>query len=137
MRGRKPSGPALVEHLPASPVAKQRLRVILQTMAGTCSITQACAQLHVSPARLAQLRTVALQAGLDRLEPQPLGRRPRQQPAVEVLTLQSQVGQLQTELQAAQVREEIALVLPAVHLTEAGPEKKAPRRRSPTSARRR
>ena len=136
MRGRKPSGPAAVERLPASPQAKQRLRVILETLAGTCRITEACARLQVSEQRFDQLRTQVLQAGLDCLEPRPLGRPVRPALPAAVLDLQTRLAAVQTELAAAQVREEIALVLPAVQLSAAGPEKKARRRRAPKSARR-
>jgi hypothetical protein len=136
MRGRKPSGPALVERLPASQLAKDRLRAILETMAGTCRVSQACQRLHLSEQRFDQLRTQVLQAGLDRLEPRPLGRPAAPAVAAAVVDLKSQLDAVHTELAAAQVREEIALVLPAVHLDAAGPAKKVQRRRSPTSARR-
>ena len=136
MRGRKPSGPAAVERLPASPQAKERLRVILETLAGTCRIRQACARLQVSAQRFDQLRTQVLQAGLDCLEPRPLGRPPRPAVPAAVADLETRLEAVQTELAATQVREEIALVLPVVQLRSAGPEKKAPRRRSPKSARR-
>jgi hypothetical protein len=136
MRGRKPSGPAAVERLPASPQAKERLRVILETLTGTCRISQACARLQVSEQRFDQLRTQVLQAALDCLEPRPLGRPRRPAVPAAVADLETRLEAVQTELAATQVREEIALLLPAVQLHRAGPEKKAQRRRSPKSARR-
>jgi hypothetical protein len=126
MRGRKPSGPALVERLPGSPQARQRLRVILETLAGTCRIGEACARLGVSEQRFDQLRAQVLQAGLDSLEPRPLGRPARAAPAAAVTALQARVTALETERAAAQVREEIALVLPAVQVAAGVPEKKQP-----------
>ena len=39
---RKPKGPALVQHLEGSERAKQRLEVILETIAGELTIEQAC-----------------------------------------------------------------------------------------------
>jgi hypothetical protein len=126
MRGRKPSGPAAVERLPSSPQARERLRVILETLAGSCRIGEACARLGVSAQRFEQLRTQVLQAGLDSLEPRPLGRPARAAPAAAVAALQARVTALETELAAARVREEIALVLPAVQVTAGVPEKKQP-----------
>ena len=46
MRGRTPSGPESVEQLPGSDKAKQRVRVILQTMTGELRVQEACAQLE-------------------------------------------------------------------------------------------
>jgi hypothetical protein len=137
MRGRKPSGPAAVERLPGSPLARQRLRVVLETLAGTCRIQEACDQLGLSEQRFDQLRTQVLQAGLDSLEPRAAGRRPRPAPAAEVATLQARVSELEIEVHAARVREEIALALPAVQVSPGEPEKKAPRRRASTRPRRR
>jgi hypothetical protein len=136
MRGRKPSGPAAVERLPGSPLAQQRLRVVLETLAGTCRVQEACARLGLSEQRFDQLRTQVLQAGLDSLEPQRAGRRPRAMPAADVAALQARIAQLEIELRAARVREEIALALPAVGVTPTEPPKKSPRRRSSSQRRR-
>jgi hypothetical protein len=137
MRGRKPSGPAAVEQLAGSPQAKQRLRVVLETLTGECRVGEACARLEISEPRFDQLRTQVLQAGLDRLEPRPVGRRPRPAGDAHVGALEARVAELEIELRAAQVREEIALALPQVQVAPAAPEKKAPRRRSPAWPRRR
>jgi hypothetical protein len=137
MRGRKPSGPAAVERLPGSPLAQQRLRVVLETLAGTCRIAEACARLGLSEQRFDQLRTQVLQAGLDSLEPRRTGRRPRPVPAADVPVLQARIAELEIELRAARVREEIALALPAVAVAPAEPAKKSPRRRAPAQPRRR
>ena len=132
MRGRKPSGAAAVERLPGSPQARERLRVVLETLAGTCRIGEACARLGLSEQRFDQLRTQVLQAGLNSLEPQPVGRPPRAVPAADVAVLEARIAALEIELRAAQVREEIALALPAVQVTIGGPEKKGRRRRPST-----
>jgi hypothetical protein len=136
MRGRKPSGPAAVARLPGSPPAHERLQAVLETLAGTCRVQEACRRLGLSEQRFDQLRTRVLQAGLDSLEPRPPGRRPRPVPAADVAALQARVAELEIELRAARVREEIALALPAVAVTPAGPAKKARRRRSPARPRR-
>ncbi len=124
MRGRKPAGPAVVQHLDGSAPARQRLQVVLETLAGTCRVQEACARLQLSEQRFDQLRTQVLQAGLESLEPQPAGRRPRPEPAAEVVALRARVAELEIELRAARVREEIALALPAVTVTPAEPGKK-------------
>lgn len=135
MRGRRPSGPECVEQLTGSPQAQQRLRVLLETLAGQCRVPQACQQLHISEPRFRQLRTAVLQAALERLEPQPLGRPPATATpptADEVAALHARIAALEAELEAAQLREEIALILPQVATPTS---KKAPRRRRRTPRR--
>jgi hypothetical protein len=124
--GRKPMGPALVEHLEGSERAKQRLEVILETITGGMTIDQACECLGIKPAMLHRLRTEVLEAGLARLEPRPLGR-PRQVPSAEQLRceeLQGQVAELKSELKIAAVREEVANLLPHLAETDDSPGKK-------------
>jgi transposase len=122
--GRKPLGPDLVEHLEGSPRAKQRLEVILETIVGRVTIDQACQRLGISPAMFYRLRTAVLEAGLARLEPRPQGRPPQQLTAEEAkrAELEHRVGELESELKIATVREEIARVMP--HLSEEAPLKK-------------
>src|SRR6516225_6697665 len=116
MRGRYPAGPEYVEHLDASSLAKERLQVVLETLAGTCRVQEACARLGVGEVRFHQLRLQALQAAADRLETRPGGRPRRVVPreAEQVEALQERMAELEVELRAAQVREELALVLPQV-----------------------
>jgi transposase len=125
-----------VARLPGSALARERLTAVLETLAGTCRVQEACARLGVSEQRFDQLRARVLRAGLDSLEPRPAGRRPRPAPAADVQALQARVAELEVELRAARVREEIALALPAVALAPAGPAKKARRRRPPARPRR-
>ena len=138
MRGRTPSGPEVIEHLHGSAKAKERLRVILETMQGKWRVGAACAQLGISEQRYRQLRAEVLQAALAGLEDQPAGRPRRPQEAAETIALREQVAQLQRALQVAQVYEEIALALPHVVATPAAqaaaaaPKKKRRRRRSPS-----
>jgi hypothetical protein len=125
-----------VERLPGSALARERLRVVLETLAGSCRVQQACARLGLCEQRFDQLRTQVLQAGLDSLEPRPAGRRPRPAPAADVAALQARVAELEIELQAARVREEIALALPAVAVAPTEAAKKSPRRRVSAQPRR-
>lgn len=129
MRGRYPSGPEYVEHLAGSASAKARLRVVLETLAGQCRVVEACARLGLSEPRFHQLRAELLQAALERLEPRPSGRPPAARPPAAEVELQTRVAELEVALQAAQVREELALILPRVGAAEGGTPKKVPRRR--------
>jgi hypothetical protein len=137
MRGRRPSGPEYVERLDGSATAKERLQVVLETLAGRCRVQQACARLGISEPRFHQLRTQVLEAALERLEPRPAGR-PAQTPTPaeqEVQALHAALAERDVEVRAAQVRTEIALVLPQVVATPQAAEKKT--RRRPRSRRRR
>jgi Helix-turn-helix domain len=119
MRGRIPAGPEYVEHLQGSDKAKERLRVILETMMGKWRVGEACVQLGICEQRFRQLREELLQAAVDRLEDRPSGRPPRPPEPQDTAALRQQVAALQQELQVAQVREEIALALPQVNRTAA------------------
>jgi hypothetical protein len=125
MRGRHPSGPEYVNDLEGSPRAKERLRVVLETMAGKYRVQEACELLGICEQRFDQLRQQAMQAALMELESKP-GGRPRQLPATsgETRALRQQVADLEAELRAAHVREEIALILPRVARHDSEAEKK-------------
>ena len=121
MRGRIPAGPEYVEHLEGSPKAKQRLRIILETMAGKWRVSEACARLGICEQRFRQLREELLQAALYRAEDRPVGRPCRPAEPPETVELRGQLEALERALQVAQVREEIALALPRVQEPPAAP----------------
>jgi transposase-like protein len=126
MRGRHPSGPEYVEQLEASALAKERLRIVLQTIVGEYRVQEACQLLGIGEQRFDQLRRQALQAAVEGLESKPSGR-PRQEESVgpdEVVALRQRIAELEGELQASRVREEIALVLPRVAPNPSDTEKK-------------
>jgi hypothetical protein len=133
MAGRYPAGPEYVELLDGSEPAKQRLRLILETLAGQCGIGEAAQRLGVTEQRVHQLREEALQAALVELEPKPAGRPRRPAEPLDAAVLAEQVLELEKQLRAAKVRESIALVLPDVvksaHVIETEPEKKTTQRR--------
>lgn len=136
MRGRKPSGPEYVDHLAGSEQAKERLKVVLETLAGTCRVQEACRRLGISEPRFHQLRQQMLTAALERLEPQPAGRKPAAQ-TPEQTRLRALADELlakDLELRAAQARAEIAVTLPRLAEEPAEPEKKTT---PPPAARRR
>jgi hypothetical protein len=126
MRGRYPSGPEYVNRLDGSARAKERLLVVLQTMVGRYRVQEACQLLGICEQRFDQLREQALQAALRELEGKPGGRPRREQTLTreQTLALRQQVADLEAELRAAQVREEIALVLPRAVRGESDPGKK-------------
>jgi hypothetical protein len=113
MRGRRPRGPEIVRGLKGEAQARERLERILDTVAGRLGITEAADQLKMTPQRLHMLREQALQAAVDALAPQPLGRPTKSSgPGQEQIdALQGEIQRLQQELAASKVREEIALVL--------------------------
>lgn len=111
MRGRKPAGPELVRRLQGSAAGKERAEVILRTVAGQLSVAEASALLGVTPQRLHVLREEGLQALIDQFEPRPLGR-PRKEPDATAAAPGAEVERLRQELEAARLREEIALLLP-------------------------
>src|SRR5262245_3572027 len=123
MRGRRPAGPEYVEQLHASGEAKQRLRAVLETLAGRLRVHEACAQLGIGPVRFHALRHSVLQAALAALEPRPAGR-----PAREAATSadDARLEELATQLEAAQLREEVALIRA---VPDANAEKKTRRQR--------
>ena len=116
MVGRKPLGPALVEHLDGSEDAKARLELILATIAGQVLVVAAAERLGISEAMFYNLRTRVLQLSLADLEPKPIGR-PAQcesEEAAQSAELAQRVAELERELSAQGVRLELAQTLPHV-----------------------
>jgi len=139
MRGRYPSGPEFVDKLDGSFEAKERLKVLLETLIGTCRVQEACGRLHIKEARFDQVRIEVLQAALEAAERRPAGR-PAQTPSAaekENQQLRAQIAKLEAELQAALIRIELAVTLPHVG---AAAEKKTtttrPRRGRPPKSKR-
>lgn len=124
LRGRPSLGVGHVDRLEGDLLTKERLQTILRVLGGELRVTDACATLGVSEAQFHRLRERALQGALTALEPRPPGR-PRSELVEEVsrvAALQAQLDDLAMELRAAQLREEIALVMP--HLLQPRGEKK-------------
>src|SRR5262249_35049434 len=109
--------------------AKERLEVILETIAGRMKVTEACARLEIGEAMFHRLRTEVLQAGLARLEPRPLGRPPRPTvpEAFRVAELEHDLKDLELELKTTRVQLETAQTLPHL-LASSSHEKNSPAR---------
>jgi hypothetical protein len=100
-----------VNRVSGSPVAKARLRVILANLAGQISVGDACAALEICESWFFELKQQSLQRWATTLEPQSPGRRPSVEKTPEqarISALEEQVRQIELELKAAQLREELA-----------------------------
>jgi hypothetical protein len=113
-RGRPIQGAALVQSLAGSVQAKERLQLILQTLAGQLTIEEACTRLALRRSAFNKLRAQFLAGAAGLLEPKRPGRKKHvASPAeLEAEQLRAEVARLKFELHAQQIREEIAVVLP-------------------------
>lgn len=119
--GRPRLGPRLVRKVEASGEARRRAEVILETLAGECTLAEACEQLDLSETQVLALRDRALEGFASALEQGQPGR-PRKEEVdsdEELLSLKqrcreqaAELREIRLELRAAKVREEIALVMP-------------------------
>jgi len=135
-RGRKPTGANLVEGLEGSQRAKLRLKAILETLSGQRTIPDACDELGIQETMFHRVRSEVLQTALNRLEPRPLGRPPRQSSLQDgrISDLEQANLLLRVELQAAEIRRELAENLPRLAKLALGLGKKTT---EPTTERRR
>jgi len=113
-RGRPPKGSGLVDKLEGSEHARERLRLILDTLAGKLGVEEACAQLGIGSARFHELRNEVLQVGLSSLEPGQAGRpsKRNEEESSELAALRKENLELRVDLQASRLREEIAIAMP-------------------------
>jgi hypothetical protein len=125
MRGRWPSGPEYIDKLVGDSETKDRLKAILDTLYGQARLLEVCDQLDIRETRFHQLREIALQGALSALTPRPAGRPSRASapPGDEIHVLRQRVAELERALLEAQVREEIALVLPHLQRTNGNGER--------------
>jgi len=109
-------GPRIVERMDGSREAKERMRVILETVSGEKSVDEACEVLGIGKTAFHELRNRALQAALGDLEPKPVGRPAREVPPeqAELERLKAENERLRDDLEVAYVREELALAMPEV-----------------------
>lgn len=112
-RGRPRKGGELALRAAGSAEAKRRARVLLEALRGDLTVGEACGEMGVSEVRFYQIRDRFVAEGVAGLEPG-MGGRPRKAPPEDaaLLALQARVERLELELKAAQLREQIALVLP-------------------------
>lgn len=114
MRGRKPVGPEYADKVEGSDTAKERAKIILETMVGTLRVQEACERLNISEQRFHQLREEMMAAAVKALEPGHAGR-PVQTPTPaeeQVIALEQKLADQEVELRAAKARAEIAVIMP-------------------------
>ena len=123
-RGRPSAGVALIDQLAAPRPIRRRVRIVLATLAGQLTITDACAQLGVRRTRFFALRYQILQGALAAISARPRGR-PRRAPAdsAQIRDLKARIRELELTLRATLLRSEIALTMPFL-LDRAGRGKK-------------
>jgi hypothetical protein len=122
-----------VDGLEGSDPAKRKLKVVLETLSGTRTIPEACAELGIGETAFHELRAGALQEMVRLLEPRPLGR-----PKKEVLpeekdleALKAENWQLQMKLRGLQIREEIAIAMPHLLKKRGSAGAEAPKKTTP------
>jgi hypothetical protein len=113
MRGRTPVGPELVEKLAGSALARERMQVILETIAGECRVLEACERLGICQQRFERLRTLAIEAGIAALELKPAGRPAKvlSETEIENIRLEQRIVELEAELKITHIRVELATEL--------------------------
>lgn len=114
MRGRTPVGPELTEKLAGSALARERMQVILETIAGTCRVQEACERLGICQQRFERLRVLAIEAGIAALELKPAGRPAKvlSETEIENTRLNQRIAELEAELRITHIRVELATHLP-------------------------
>jgi len=140
--GRKPLATGHVDRLQGAELAKQRLTVILETLRGELAVPEAGARLGICESRFHALRGSWLQEALELLEPRPLGRPPQKAAAAEwqsrIQELEAEIRILRQQGSAADVRRDLAAVLPhVVHGPDEASKKGTPAQPSPQRRRRR
>jgi len=131
--GRKPQGAGLVPPLTGSEHAKRRLTLFLQTLAGECSVGEACAELGIGESRFFAQRGAWLQESLELLEPRSPGRPTKPEPPEspeESQLLHERVRDLEARAAAVEVQAELVRTLPHVlHRFRPGKKTERPSRR--------
>lgn len=113
---RTPNVRRLIEAREGSELAKKRLALFIETLGGKCSVPDACAELGVNEAAFHARRSILITDMLQRLEPRKCGPKPHDRTVsqAEVAELREKIVELERALKASQVREELAVVMPAV-----------------------
>lgn len=108
--GRRSRLEPLLEPIRASEMARERLRIVLLTLSGDWSVTDALDRLLISRTRFQDLRRRMLKGALAALEPGPRGRpaQVRAERLPEVARLEAENASLRLELRMAQTSLELS-----------------------------
>ncbi len=115
-RGRPSLGPEIVDHLPGSQDARNRLKIVLRVLCGQMTVPQACEELGINESRFHVIKMELMARALEAAEPKPMGRpakvvTPEQQ---EIARLKHELVEAKIDLQAAHIREALAIAMPHV-----------------------
>ena len=128
---RPTGGMKLLSGHSGSDEAKERFAAIVATMTGAKSVLEVCGELGMCEARFHAMRKEFLGGALSLLERRPVGRKPaKDAESPEVSRLRDELEKLRLELTAAQIKAEIAMVMPHV-LKRPEPSKKTKGRKKP------
>lgn len=111
---RPSTGPALVQRLAGSDDAKLRTEVVLDTIAGRCTLDDAAERLGVARSYLVILRDQILQGAIAAAEPRKSGPKPRTKEAdliAELAQSRRLAKDLEIALELERCRVELAAVL--------------------------
>lgn len=113
---RPPTGPDLVNRLNGSAGAKHRALVILETIAGSCSVEEAALALECNTAYVHRLRDQLLDGMIAAAEPRTPGRKPAPPPtadeqAITLAAAYQRASDAEVALELERCRVELALVL--------------------------
>lgn len=109
--GRKPQGVGLLNPLSGSELAKRRMALFIQTLAGETSVVEACKELEIGESRFYGQRAEWLQSALNLLEPRSAGRPHKVLPppnAEDVERLREQLRETEARASALAVKAELA-----------------------------
>ena len=103
-------GAKLVDGLEGTPGAKDRLRAILSTITGECSVPEAARSIDCHEANLYVLRGRMLQEAVQGLEPRTPGRKPkvRDEKDEEIERLRHELEKVKAALATVSVRLDLA-----------------------------
>jgi len=115
-KGRPTKGSEIVTSHDASGSAKERVRLVLETLGGKLPLKDAAAALGISESQFHRVREELLEGMLQAAEPKPLGRPPAPvDPAAGIeAQLRARIRELEDELEIAQLREVLAFALPDI-----------------------
>jgi len=112
--GRPPKGADLVDRLEGSEEAKQRVKIVLETIQGKRSVREATELLGISASRFHAIREKALSGAVSSLEPGVRGRPPSEgERTPEAETLRQENERLREAMAREKARADVAEILSA------------------------